>query len=143
MATTTEFRISGITATVMPAQPPITAWPTVVASPIVRYPEPTRSNGYNQPAGIIGLPYCEFGRDKIRQVGIDYYSALFSSATAEYTRVKVRLYDIRSASWKVYTGTLWRPRVKDSVPGSAYTFRDFRAAIVDLVEIANWAVVST
>jgi len=143
MGTTTEFGISVIAATSMPAQPPITAWPTVAASPIVRYPEPTRSNGYNQPAGIVGLPYCEFGRDKIRQVGIDYYSALFSGATAEYTRVKARLYDVRTGSWKVYTGTLWRPRFKDSVPGAAYTFRDFRATIVDLVEIANWAVVST
>ncbi len=127
----------------MPSEPPITAWPTVASSPIVRYPIPTRTNGYNQPAGIVGLPYCEFGRDKIKQEGINYYSALFSDAASEFTRVKARLYDVRSGTWKVYTGTLYRPTVRDSVPGSAYTFREFRATIVDLVEIANWEVVST
>lgn len=140
---TTNFRIAVISVTSAPAEPPLYAWPTVYASPVVQYPKPTRSNGYNYPAGIVGLPFCILGREKISDQGIAYYNALFSTATSEYTRVKASLYDQRTQSWLVYTGTLWRPEHKESVPGKAYWFKDFKATIVDLKLIANWSVVST
>ncbi len=140
---TTSFRIQTIALTTTPAQPPLYAWPTTFAAPFVQFPKPTRSNGYNQPAGIVGLPFVVFGREKISEAGVTFYNALFASSTAEYARVKAQLYNPRTQAWEIYTGTLWRPEFKESVSGMAYAFKDFRATVVDLVKIAGWNVVAT
>lgn len=135
---TTDFRIQISTVLSTPAEPPLAAWPTTYAAPYVQFPKPTRANGYNRPAGIVGLPFCVFGRERISQTGLAYYNALFASGDAEYARVKARLYNSRTQTWNIYIGTLWRPEFRESASGMAYGFREFKATIVDLVKIVSW-----
>jgi hypothetical protein len=145
---TTEFRIHGCEEFGEPTEPPVAAWPTIDASPIVRYPVPTRKDGYGHPAGVVGLPYCEFGRSKISATGLGFYMALFGTAPVypsttllpEYVPVRASLYDPRALAWRVFTGYLWQPTFVGSAPG-AYIFRDFRAVITDIQSTFGWIYV--
>lgn len=139
MAATTSFRLGKYaTTTTEPAQPAVTAWPTTVASPIVRYPMATRQDGYGHPAGIVGRPYCEFGRERITATGLSFYTGMFASSADEYVQVKAKLYDARTQTWLIYKGILWRPTIRESAPG-VYVFREFRAVITELEVLATWA----
>lgn len=139
MAATTNFRIGAAAVVSEPAQPLLAAWPTVEgAAPVVRYPQPTRRTGAGLPAGIVGKPWCEFGRSRVEQTGIAYYQAFFATAADESVAVKTKLYDARSGTWKIYSGIMWRPQVGKALPGSAYRFSDFKVVITELVELAGW-----
>ena len=135
----TYFRIGRSTVTSEPAEPPLAAWPLVPYSPIVQYPKASKRDGYGKPAGVVGLPWVEIGRNQITQTGLTWYQNLFLAATDESVAVKCKLYDQRSATWKVYSGTLWRPATGNSVPGKAYTYADFKVTISDLTELAGWS----
>jgi hypothetical protein len=105
----------------------------------VLYPRPTKRNGYGVPVGIVGRPWCEFGRQYITQSGIGTYNNLFANATDESAEVKCKLFDQRTNTWKIYKGILWRPIVGKPVPGRAYRFSDFKATITELVVLSAWS----
>ena len=100
-------------------------------------------NGLGEPAGIVGRPWCEFGRKKMSSAGAAFYTDMFGSASVEYVLVKAKLYDPRQKAWIVFWGKMWRPSFAEAVPGMAYGLSDFKVMLTDLIQIANWTVVVT
>ena len=139
---TTNFRLRLYAASGEPSEPPLNAWPVgygknvIAAPPTVIWPRPTSQDGLGRPAGIVGLPYTEFGRERIDAVGYAWYNAFIGSA--EYVQVKAKLYDERSQSWTVWAGYMWQPThapaVVAGLSGPEYT--EFRVRITELTASA-------
>lgn len=139
----TEFRLKLASTSGVPPEPPIDAWPVsfgsnvIAAPPTVRYVTPTDVDGVGRPAGIIGRPWTEFGRDRISAVGYAWYNAFFDSSQ-NYVEVKVKLYDERALGWTIWRGWMWRPTHDGSLmagPGGPF-FVNFRVKITNLVPSA-------
>jgi hypothetical protein len=114
-----------------PLEPPLDAWPLVEAPPVVRYPEATRYTGQGEPAGMVGQPYTEIGRDVIGITGMTYYNALFDTASSPHADVLVKLYDPHSVSWQVYSGIAqWYTFDMPTI--GPYYFTKFRMRITEL-----------
>lgn len=133
----TNFRIRLTSGSGTPDQPPLAAWPLIEAPPVVRYPQPSRRTGMGYPAGHIGMPYIIIGRDRIDETGTAYYNALFTTVDQAYALVRVKAYDPRSNSWKIYDGTMWRPTFSDNAIGGPWLV-GYRIRISDLNEVDSW-----
>jgi len=146
MAATTYFRIKNASTSGTPAEPPIEAWPVGIAPggidapPLVIYPVAVAMALNGKPTGVFGYPWSEFGRPRIGATGMAYYSALFSSPTASYVDVKVKLLDPHTGVWTIYSGVAHRPTLGQRViPGpSGPEYTDFRLRVTELISLSGW-----
>lgn len=76
----------------------------------VEHPQPDGFNGLGQPCGVVGLPRIVIHAKLLTGAGWAWYQAFFGNTTDLVATVTgLTAYDVRSGTWRKYTGTLLRP----------------------------------
>lgn len=115
-------------------EPPQAAAPAALGSsrfaeghgPIVRRYDPLERDGNGDPVRADDELWAVVGRPIIDATGRSWwYTTVGIGTSAEYMTVAVRLYDMRTSTWRNFTGKMWQPTYGEAVAG---------------LKVSNWTV---